>query len=88
MDKVKGILMNIFAIGMLLCFFAGALLCPVYIVAMFIGGETATNICLFAFGTYLPWVIRFISIFAGIGLVGMYLSKQKALTVSEIDEES
>lgn len=88
MDKVKGILMNIFAIGMLLCFFAGALLCPVYIVAMFIGGETATNICLFAFGTYLPWVIRFTSIFAGIGLVGMYLSKQKALTVSEIDEES
>lgn len=87
MGKIKELLMNIFAIGMLLCFFAGALLCPIYIVAMFIGGETATSICLFAFGTYLPWVIRFTSIFAGIGLLGMYLSKQKALTVFEAEDE-
>ena len=39
-----------------------------------------TALCLWVFKTYLPWVIKATSIFTLIGLIGMYLSKQKALT--------
>ena len=54
---------------------------------MFVGGETATEMCAWIFKTYLPWVIKATSIFTGIGLITMYLSKQKALTVSNDKKE-
>ena len=80
--KLTSLFLSIFSIGMIVCLFAGGLSLVGYIVALFIGGEAATELCVFIFKTYLPWVIKFTSIFAGFGLVGMYLNKTKALTVS------
>ena len=82
LKKINNILLTVFAVGIIVCLFAGGLSLFGYIIAMFIGGETATNMCLFIFKTYLPWVIKFTSIFTAVGLVAMYLSKTKALTVS------
>lgn len=82
MKKFTDILLTIFGVGVLVCLLAGALSLVGYIVAMFIGGEKATALCLFIFKTYLPWVIKFTSVFTGIGLVAMYLSKQKALSAA------
>lgn len=87
MKKVNDILKTIFAIGILLCLLAGGLSVIGYVVAMFVGGETATEMCAWIFKTYLPWVIKATSIFTGIGLITMYLSKQKALTVSNDKKE-
>lgn len=88
MKKLSDIVLKIFAIGVVAVLFAGGLSLVGYIVAMFIGGETATVICVFIHKTYFPYVIRFTSIFIGCGLVGMYLSKIKALTfISESDEK-
>ena len=82
MKKVTNIILWIFGIGDTLCILAGALSLLGFIVAMFIGGETATQICVFIHKEYFPWVIKFTSIFTGIGLIGMYLGKKKSLTVS------
>lgn len=85
MKKFTDILLKIFAIGILVCLFAGALALVAYLAAFAVGGEIATEICVFTFKTYLPWVITATSVFTGIGLVGMYLSKQKALTAATED---
>lgn len=80
MKKISNVLLRVFSIGIVICIFAGGASLIGYIVALIIGGETATDICLFTFKSYLPWVIKFTSIFTGCGLVGMYLNNQNALT--------
>lgn len=87
MKKVSDVLLKIFSFGILLALFAGALIVVGFIIAIFIGGETATGICVFIHKTYFPYIIRLTSIFVAFGLVGMYLSKIKALTVSDISSE-
>lgn len=82
MKKVNGVLLKIFAYGIIACLFAGGLSLVGYLVGLIIGGEAATNLCAWVFKTYLPWVIKATSVFTGIGLLGMYLSKQKALTAA------
>lgn len=82
MKKVADIMLKIFAIGITVCLFAGGLSLLGYLVALIIGGESATTLCSFIFKTYLPWVIKFTSIFTGVGLIAMYLTKQKALTAT------
>ena len=87
LKKITNVLLTVFSVGIIVCLFAGGLSLIGYIIAMFIGGETATEMCLFIFKTYLPWVIKFTSIFTAIGLIAMYLSKAKALTVSSSNQE-
>ena len=82
MKKFADVLLKIFAYGIIACLFAGGLSLVGYLIGLIIGGESATNLCLWIFKTYLPWVIKATSVFTGIGLLGMYLSKQKALTAS------
>ncbi len=81
MKKIGNILLSIFSVGVILCLLAGALSLLGYIVALCIGGELATQICVFIHKEYFPIVIQFTSIFAGIGLIGMYFNKISALTV-------
>ncbi len=80
MKKASDVLLKIFAYGVIACLFAGGLSFVGYFVALIIGGDAATNLCAWVFKTYLPWVIKATSVFTLIGLIGMYLSKQKALT--------
>lgn len=88
MKKIADILLKIFAVGIIACLFAGALTLVGYIAALIIGGETATSLCAWIFKSYFPWVIKATSVFTGIGLIGMYLGKQKALTATvEKNEE-
>ena len=82
MKKVSDILLKIFAYGIIACLFAGGLSLVGYLVALIICGESATALCLWVFKTYMPWVIKATSIFTLIGLIGMYLSKQKALVAT------
>ena len=82
MKKFIDILLKIFAYGIIACLFAGGLSLIGYLVGLVIGGEAATNLCAWVFKTYLPWVIKATSVFTLIGLIGMYLSKQKALVAT------
>ena len=83
MKKVSDILLRVFAVGSLLALFAGALSLLGFAAALVIGGETATAICVFIHKTYFPYVIKFTSVFVGFGLLGMYLSKIKALAITD-----
>ncbi len=82
MKKIANVLRTVFAYGAIVCLFAGGLSLVGYIAGLVIGGETAVALCAWVFKTYLPWVIKATSVVTGIGLVSMYLSKQKALTAS------
>lgn len=87
MKKFTDVLLKIFAYGIIACLFAGGLSLIGYLVGLVIGGEAATNLCAWVFKTYLPWVITATSIFTGIGLLGMYLNKQKALTADLVEHQ-
>lgn len=82
MKNFSDVLLKLFAYGIIACLFAGGLSLAGYIIALIIGGDSAVALCLWVFKTYLPWVIKATSIFTLIGLIGMYLSKQKALTAN------
>mgnify|MGYP003293973344 CR=1 FL=1 len=87
MKKFSDVLLKIFGVGVTLCLFAGGIAVLGFIVAMFIGGETATEICIFIHKTYFPWVITFTSVFVGFGLIGMYLNKMKSLSISLAEDK-
>ena len=82
MKKASDILLKIFAYGIIACLFAGGLSLVGYLVALIIGGESATALCLWVFKTYLSWVIKATSIFTLIGLIGIKKRKQKALVAT------
>lgn len=82
MKKISNIILRIFGVGETLCLFAGGLSLLGFIVAFVIGGEVATEICVFIHKTYFPWVIRFTTGFTALGLLGMYLDKVESLTVA------
>jgi hypothetical protein len=77
--------LKIFAIGVLLTLFAGALAFVGFVAALIIGGDTAAELCVFIQKTYFKYVIQVCSVSVAFGLVGMYLSKIKALSMK--DEE-
>ena len=85
--KITDVILWIFGIGVTICLIAGAISLIGFLIALCIGGETATEICVFIHKTYFPWVIKFTTIFTGLGLIGMYLSKSKALTISNEEKE-
>ena len=87
-NKIKEGCLWVFGIGVTVCVLAGALSLLGFIVAICIGGETATDISVFIHKSYFPWIIRFTTIFAAFGLLGMYLSKTKALTLSSGDNSN
>lgn len=87
MKIISKILLTVFAVGVLVTLFAGALSFICYLVALVIGGEVATALCAFIYTEYFPWIIRICSISVGFGLVGMYLEKQKALTFANEKKE-
>ena len=87
MKTIKKVCLTVFSVGVLLTLFAGALSLLGFVAALIIGGETATEMCVFIHKTYFPYVIRTCSVAVGFGLVGMYLSKMKALSVDDQAEK-
>ena len=55
--KISAFLKVVFGYGMVLCLFAGGLTFFGYLVALIIGGETATAICVFIYKTVCIWYL-------------------------------
>ncbi len=87
MKKISNLMLHCFAFGVLAALFAGAIALVGFMLALCLGGDTATVICVFIHKTYFPWVIKFTSVFVGFGLIGMYLTNTKALTVNTDDNK-
>lgn len=77
MKKIADVLLKLFAWGVLITLLIGGLSALGYIIAIILGGETATIMCAFLYKTFFPWVIKITSICTGIGLLGMYLGRGK-----------
>ena len=78
--KISNILRIIFGYGIMICLFAGGLTFFGYLAALFIGGETATAICVFIYKTIIPYIIKASTILVLLGLLTMYLNGEVALT--------
>lgn len=78
--KISNVLRTIFGYGIMICLFAGGLTFFGYLAALFIGGETATAICVFIYKTIIPIIIKSATILVLLGLVTMYLNGEMALT--------
>ena len=83
LKKLGAVLKTIFGYGILICLFAGGLSFFGYVAALIIGGDIAAEICTFLHKTYLPIVIYASSVMVLLGLVSMYLSAEKALTIEK-----
>ena len=79
-EKIIHICRLIFGYGILLCLFAGGATFFGYIAAMFIGGSTAENICVFIYKTIMPIIIYTSTVLVLFGLLVMYLNGEKSLT--------
>lgn len=80
MKKVSDIFKLIFGYGIMIVLFAGGLTFFGYVVALIVGGETATNICTWIYKSFIPVIIYASTILILFGLLTMYLAGEKALT--------
>lgn len=81
--KISGVLKTVFGYGIMICLFAGGLTFFGYLAALFIGGETATAICVFIYKTIIPYIIYCSTTLVLLGLVAMYLAGEFALTANK-----
>ncbi len=80
LKKISDVFKLIFGYGIMIVLFLGGLTFFGYLAALFIGGETATNMCTWIYKSFIPVLIRATTILILFGLVTMYLGGEKALT--------
>ena len=83
MKKISEVCKLIFGYGIMITLFAGGLTFFGYLAALFIGGETATAICVFIYKQIFPIIIYATTCLILFGLVAMYLGGEKALTTEK-----
>ncbi len=83
MKKISEVCKMIFGYGIMITLFAGGLTFFGYLAALFIGGETATAICVFIYKQIFPIIIYATTCLILFGLVAMYLGGEKALTTEK-----
>ena len=91
MKKAAEITSKIFGWGVYLCLIAGGLAAFGYILALILGGGdggAGFTLARFIQQKYFPVIIRIVSASIMIGLVAMYLSGQKALSLKSDKEEA
>ena len=80
LKKISDVCKIIFGYGIMIVLFAGGLTFFGYVIALIIGGETATNICTWIYKDFVPVMIYASIILILFGLVTMYVAGEKALT--------
>ncbi len=88
LKKLIAVLTKIYGYGIFLCLFAGGLTFLGFLVAFVIGGETATAICVFIQKKIFAVLIYGGNIVVCLGLLTMYLKKQKSLTINDENRQS
>ena len=78
--KISDVCKTIFGYGIMIVLFAGGLTFFGYVLALIIGGETATAICTWIYKSFIPVIIYASTVLILFGLVTMYIAGEKALT--------
>ena len=86
-QKIYDILNKIYGILMTVSFFAGFLPLILFVIALFIGGDTAEKIALFLYNEYYKWVILGASVSVLVGLIAMYIGKKEGLSVKSVGKK-
>ena len=81
--KISSVLGWIYGSGIAISLFLGGLSFLVYIVAFCIGGQTATDICVFVYKKFYPWLFIFSSAIVLVGLLKMYLNGEVAFSIKK-----
>ena len=79
MKKISDVCKLIFGWGIMIVLFAGGLTFFGYMIALIIGGETATALCTWIYKSFIPVIIYASTILILFGLVTMYMAGEKAL---------
>lgn len=87
-NKIYSVLNKIYGILMTVSFFGGVLPLIPFIVAIIIGGDIGEKISVFLYKEYYPWIIAGASIAVVIGLIAMYVGKQKSLSIKDVNDNS
>ena len=85
--KISDVCKLIFGYGIMIVLFAGGLTFFGYMIALIIGGETATTICAWIYKSFIPVIIYASTILILFGLVTMYMAGEKALTPGKTNME-
>lgn len=80
--EVAALLNKVFGWGVYICLIAGGLASFGFMIGIIMGGPSAEALAVFIQKQYFPIVIRATSITIGIGLIGMYLGKMQALSLT------
>ena len=86
--KITGVMEYIYGIAVFLALFAGGISSVGYIVALIVGGDTATNICTFIYKELYPILFGFASCTALFGLLKMYVSGEKTMVPNKRKNKS
>lgn len=78
-ETLAKVLTYVYAVGIAVSLFAGALSALGYLAAIMIGGEKATAICDFIYKDFYPHIVYLASLSIIIGFVRMYVAGEKSL---------
>lgn len=78
--RISDVCKLVFGYGIMIVLLAGGATFFGYMIALAIGGETATNICTWIYQSFIPVIIYSSTILILFGLFAMYLAGEKALT--------
>lgn len=78
--RISDVCKLVFGYGIMIVLLAGGLTFFGYMIALAIGGETATDICTWIYQSFIPVIIYASTILILFGLLTMYLAGEKALT--------
>ena len=82
-DKIVKIMTTVFGYGIMICLFAGGLSFFGFLVAIIIGGDTASSICTFIYKQYFPVVFIVTSALILLGLIRMYICGEYVFTAGK-----
>ena len=87
--KIANVMARIYGIGIFVALFVGAISFLGYLVAIIIGGDTATEICVFIYKKFYPVLFTFSSCIVLFGLLKMYVAGEKSLSPkkNKLDEK-
>ncbi|SEQ20307.1 hypothetical protein SAMN02910369_01397 [Lachnospiraceae bacterium NE2001] len=88
LKKISDVFKLIFGYGIMIVLFAGGLTFFGYVVALIIGGDTATAICTWIYNSFIPVIIYASTILILFGLLTMYMAGEKALTPGKKNMQS
>ncbi len=83
LNKIGRFIKKIYGVSIMLCLFAGGMTFIGYIVALFLGGDGAEQICIFVYKSIVPIIIYVASASVLLGLLSMYLCGEMALSAEK-----